>query len=60
LRNATLRFYHEPGSEDRIAVLRNGTWPFIVGDFVRPAVKHDRLGMYLEATALTGDLMITW
>jgi len=60
LRDATLRFYHEPGSEDRLTMLRNPTWPFIQGDFVRPVHKHDRLGVYLEASAITGDVMITW
>ena len=60
LRDATLRFYHEPDSEGKLYTLRNPVWPFIQGDFVHPTPRDDRLGVYLEATELTGDLMITW
>jgi hypothetical protein len=57
---ATLRFYPEPGSEDRVAILRDPRWPFVHGDFLPLARKHDQWGRYLEAAGVTGDVMITW
>lgn len=60
LEEATLRFYHVPGSEGHLTMLLDPSWPFIRGDFLEPVAKCDRLGCYLEAVNVTGDVMITW
>jgi hypothetical protein len=60
LRDAMLRLYHEPGTESKVSMLRDPRWPFVQGDFLKFVHKRDRLGDYLEARNVTGDVMIGW
>lgn len=60
LDNATIRFYHKPGTEARVKMLRNGQHPYLAGDFAEFAVKHDGLGRYLQTDNVTGALVISW
>jgi hypothetical protein len=60
LRNATLRFYHETGTERSVEMMLNPTWPFIDGPRVDWHHRTDVLGDYLEARGVTGDVMISW
>jgi len=58
--NATVRFYHEPGTESKVRMLRNGVRPYLVGDFAAFAVNRDALGGYLQADGISGELVISW
>ena len=60
LRNATLRFYPEPGSADRVRILLHPSAPYLVGDFLKPEHKRDALGDRLEVHHVTGTVLITW
>ena len=59
LNDATVRFYHEPGTEARVKVLRNPVQPYLVGDFVELELEDD-FGKCLMAENVTGDLLISW
>jgi hypothetical protein len=60
LRDATVRFYHEPGTERRVRMLRNARHPWVSGDFATFTEKRDALGYYLETRNITGELLISW
>lgn len=60
LRDAVLRFYHEPGTEDRLTMLRDPRPPYIIGDFATFEHRHDALGDYLELRGASGDVMLSW
>ena len=60
LEDATVRFYHEPGTESSVKMLRNPVQPYLVGDFMEYTAKEDGWGRYLEADGVTGELLISW
>ena len=60
LRGARLRFFHEPGSEGGIELTRNAAVPCLEAETVAYRVVTDRLGTYVQAEAVTGQLMISW
>jgi len=57
---ATVRFYPECGNVEKVAMLRNPAYPYLVGDFVTLQECRDRWGHYLEARDVTGDVLISW
>jgi len=57
---ATVRFYHEPGTESDVKMLCDPVPPYLVGDFVEYSPKEDGWGCYLEAEGITGELLISW
>lgn len=60
LESATVRFFHEPGSEASVTFLVNPQYPFVLGDY-RPAQRvQDWRGTFLEVRDITGDLLISW
>ncbi|MEW6355849.1 MAG: hypothetical protein AB1696_05975 [Planctomycetota bacterium] len=56
LKNATVRFYPEPGTEADVKMLRNPKPPFLEGDFVTFA----REGRCLVAENISGEFLISW
>ena len=60
LNNATVRFYHEPGSGANVKMLRNPVQPYLVGDFVDFTESNEGLGAHLAAHNVTGELLISW
>ena len=60
LDNATVRFFHEPGSEKSAKMLRNPKPPFLEGDFVEFTSEDNAYGSHLVAENITGDLLISW
>jgi hypothetical protein len=60
LREATVRFFHEPGSEGRVTMLANPRFPFVQGEFRPFAVRRDALGHYLQVDSISGELLISW
>ncbi len=60
LQDATVRFFHEPGTESKVQMLVDGVHPYLTGDFREYAAKADKLGEYLEVEGVTGSLIISW
>ncbi|NOY82662.1 MAG: hypothetical protein GXP31_16820 [Kiritimatiellaeota bacterium] len=60
LMDATVRFYHEPGTEQRVRVLRDPHPPYVHGDFRPVEVCRDALGNYCRVEGVTGTIMISW
>ena len=60
LRDATVRFAHEPGTAPQVRMLRNPQYPYVVGDYVAFAESGTGAGAHLCARGVTGDLLISW
>lgn len=60
LNQARVRFFPEPGSEGRFEMTRNGDVPCLNAERVAWLAAADRLGPYLQAEGLSGQLMISW
>lgn len=61
LKGASVKFYHEPGSEGKVSMLLNPNGlPFLVGKFLDFEKVSCRDGEYLHAGEVTGDLLISW
>ena len=60
LRDARVRFYHEPGTADAVRMLQNPQYPYLAGDFLEAKAERGRNGEYLEAGAVSGPLLISW
>lgn len=60
LDDATVRFFHEPGTADKVQMLVDGVHPYFTGDFRKFEVKADNRGEYLEVEGVTGSLLISW
>ncbi len=60
LKNATVRFFHEPGSEGKVQMLKDPHEPYLGGDFAAVRKVDDSLGCRLEASGVSGSLMISW
>ena len=60
LRDATVRFYPEPGTETSVRMLRDPVFPYVQGDFVEPRLVDDALGRHLVAEGISGGLLISW
>ena len=59
-REATVRFYAVPGSEESVAVLLNPKGHFLAGDEVESVWRDDANGRYLEIAGVDGPLSISW
>ena len=62
LKNATVRFYPESGTEDRVKVLLNpNPWSCLVtGNFLTPEVKKDSSGTCFEFKNISGSIIISY
>ena len=61
LKEARVRFLPESGFEESTTVLLNSRYPWMVGDdFNLRTVRDTANGLYLEASNVTGELMIAW
>jgi len=60
LQNATLRFFHVPGTEGRVEFLRDPVSPYVRGDFLTAERKTDHLGDYLQVKRVSGTVAISW
>jgi hypothetical protein len=60
LKNATVRFYHEPGSEKNVKMLSDPVYPFLAGKFQQFEKVNDENGRHLDLKNITGELMISW
>jgi hypothetical protein len=60
LKDATLRFYPEPGREESLQMLVTPRFPYLVGDFREPVKSDARFGNCVEIGKVTGELLISW
>jgi hypothetical protein len=60
LRAARLRFFHEPGSESCVEMTLNSPVPCLGAERVPFSRVADRLGTYLQADAVHGQVTISW
>ncbi|HBC89092.1 MAG TPA: hypothetical protein DCZ94_19305 [Lentisphaeria bacterium] len=60
LKNATVRFYHEPGTEKKVQMLLDPVAPFLIGKFQKFEITDDSNGRHLDLKNITGELMISW
>jgi len=60
LKNASVCFYHEPGSENNVRMLLDPVHPFLVGKFQEFEQAGDKNGSHLDVRNITGELMISW
>lgn len=60
LKNATVRFYHEPGSENKVKMLLDPVAPFLIGKFQKFKICDDSNGKHLDLGNISGELMISW
>lgn len=59
LREATLRFTPEPGTEERVQILQDPRFPFVMGNFLTPEADPDHEGC-LVVRKVTGSVLISW
>jgi hypothetical protein len=59
LKNATLRIF-DPTEERSVSLVANGSYPYFEGPFVNAERRVDRLGRYLLARDVSGELIIGW
>lgn len=60
LKNATVRFYHEPGSDKKVKFLLEPAYPFLVGKFQKFERVNDENGVHLDLKNITGELLVSW
>jgi len=60
LKNATVRFFPVPGSEDNVAFQPDPTKPFYFGNLYPARLCKDAWGTYFELENISGHLMICW
>jgi len=60
LRDATVRFFPEPGTEDKLEILRDPQFPYFVGDFVKPVLEDTADGRLVTVTHVTGEVIFSW
>jgi len=60
LQDATVRFFYEPGTSQRVEMRLNSPIPCLVGESPDCTDRHDAPGHYLEAADVSGQMMISW
>jgi len=60
LRDATVRFHHEPGTEAQVTMLRNPAYPYLQGEFLPLTEHRDSMGNYVQADNVSGTVLISW
>jgi len=60
LRNATVHFLPEPGTEERLEILKEPLFPYFVGDFVTPVTVRRREGMVVTVEGVSGEILFSW
>ncbi len=60
LKNATVHFLPEPGSEAKLEILRDPMFPYFVGDFVEPVVAQTAAGTVVTVGDVHGEVLFSW
>ena len=59
-RDATLHFFPEPGTEERLEILRDPMFPYFVGEFDTPRVMRDSRGVHVTVEHVNGEILFSW
>lgn len=59
-KSATLNFFVDPKSVRQIRILRNPIFPYLVGEFVEPAIRCTPWGNVLTVSDVTGEILFEW
>jgi hypothetical protein len=57
LRDATLRFFPEPGTSEKLEILRDPKFPYFVGDFLEPEWEDSGAA---KITGISGEVIFSW
>ena len=60
LKNATVKFFPEPGTEDALEILRQPLFPYFVGDFIKPEITVSHGGPHVCVERMNGELLFSW
>jgi len=60
LKNATVHFPPEPGTEENLEILHDPTFPYFVGDFVEPIVEKNSSGTLVMVNEVHGEVLFSW
>ena len=60
LKNATVRFLPEPGTEGKLEILRDPMFPYFVGDFVEPVVTKSPSGTVVTVNEVHDEVLFSW
>jgi hypothetical protein len=60
LRNATVHYFPEPGSEESLKILRDPKFPYFLGDFAAPQFRDHPLGRIATVENVSGELLFSW
>ena len=60
LKDATLHFLPEPGTEQKLEILRNPHFPYFVGDFVPPIVGQRSGCTVVTVPHADGEVLFSW
>jgi hypothetical protein len=60
IKNATVHFFPEPGTEKQLEILREPMFPYFIGDFVKPVFDETVWGRMVTVTHVTGEVLFSW
>jgi hypothetical protein len=60
LKNATVRFFPEPGTEKALEILLQPKFPYFVGDFVKPVFEESSHGRHVTVHHVGGEILFSW
>ena len=60
LKNATVHFLPEPGTGEKLEILRDPKFPYFAGDFVEPAFEKMPSGMVVTVAGVDGEVLFSW
>ena len=60
LKNADVRFFYEPDSLEKLKVMKDPLFPYLVGNFLEFKEMKDSLGKYIFVENVSGDVLFSW
>ncbi len=60
LKNATVQFFPEPGTEDMLEILKKPLFPYFVGEFIKAGVIASSGGASVKVGNIDGELLFSW
>lgn len=60
LKNATVHFLPEPGTEEKLEILRDPMFPYFVGDFVQPRLEKTSAGTVVTVAGVDDEVLFSW
>lgn len=60
LKNATVHFLPEPGTVEKLEILRSPMFPYFVGDFVKPVAEQKGDTLVVTVEEVEGEVLFSW